>query len=44
MSHYDYLLVMAHYALRDPKKTLENEIAFEETRARILRDRAARDN
>jgi len=42
MSWHDYQVVLAHYALEDPKHELETEIEYQKTRARILRERRAR--
>jgi hypothetical protein len=34
--------VLAHYALRDPKKAMQSEIEYKEAYEQIMKDRKAR--
>jgi hypothetical protein len=42
MSHVDYIKILAHHALEDPKAELEKEINYETQVEEIMRERAER--
>jgi hypothetical protein len=44
LSHVDYIKILAHHALEDPKAELEKEINYETQVEKIMRERAERNN